>query len=274
MSLKTRRDTANLGQRGSLRLAFEHRGDRTVLSSRHASTPFGAVRAGYPDASGIAEVQITNPAGGVLGGDCLDVKATLVPGSAATILTQGATKAYRGEAARQDAVFEIGENALLEYLPHHLIPYAGSSYRQTTEFRLAENATLISWDACAAGRVARKERFAFDSLGNRTKIFNRGAPDIVDGFELSGGDEPFGGYSYLGTLYVISPEDLSLLAGKLHEVANPMPGALASASAPSSNLCVMRTLTHNAPILYRTLNDCRVVVRSFLQLPVAPRQVW
>ncbi|CAN5599822.1 urease accessory protein UreD [soil metagenome] len=262
------------GQRGSLRLTFEALGGRTVLSERFASTPFGAVRAGYPDVSGIAEVQVTNPAGGVLGGDRLDIKATLCPGSAATILTQGATKLYRGEEARQDALLDIGENALLEYIPHHLIPYAGSGYRQTTEFRLADDATLLAWDACAAGRVARGERFAFRSLSNRTRIFRVGVPEVVDGFELSGGDEPFGGYSYMGTLYLISPSNLSSLSEKLHDSANSIPNALASASLPSPNLCVVRTLTRKAPDLYRTLNNCRTTVRSFLNLPFQPRQVW
>ncbi len=261
------------GQRGSLNLTFARRRDRTVLSGRHASTPFGAVRAGYPDTSGMAEVQITNPAGGVLGGDRLSITATLSPDCSATILTQGATKVYRGEEARQDAVFEVEERALLEYLPHHLIPYAGSSYRQTTEFHLAEGATLVAWDACAAGRAARGERFGFDSLVNRTKVLRCGAPAAVDGFELSGGGEPFGGYTYLGTLYVVAPTNLSLLADELHGSASIPSGSLCSASVPTPNLCVVRALAHGAPALYRVLNDCREVVRSFLHLPPPPRQV-
>ena len=232
------------------------------------------MRAGYPDASGMAEVQITNPAGGVLGGDCLTIKTSLAPGSAATILTQGATKAYRGEEARQDSFIRVGEGALLEYLPHHLIPYAGSSYRQTTEFHLAEDATLLAWDACAAGRVARGERFDFDVLGTRMKIFRDEVPEAADGLELIGGGEPFGGYSYLGTFYVISAGDLSPLAEKLHESASTLPDTLASASVPSPNLCVVRTLTRNAPTLYKTLNDCRAAARSFLRLPAPARQVW
>ncbi len=222
----------------------------------------------------MAEVQITNPAGGVLGGDLLDVTATLSPGSSATILTQGATKTYRGVEARQDNLFEVGESAVLEYLPHHLIPYAGSSYRQTTEFRLAEGATLFAWDACAAGRVARGERFEFDSLANKTKIFRCGSPEVVDGFELFGGGEPFGSYSYLGTLYLTSSLDLSPLAEELHSSVNSASGTLASASILSPNLCVVRILTQSAPTLYRTLNACRTIARSFFCLPAPPRQVW
>ena len=272
--LETSPDAVRTGQHGTLRLAFEHRKDRTVLSGRRASTPFGSVRAGYPDDSGMAEVQITNPAGGILGGDRLEVKATLSPGSAATILTQGATKVYRGEESRQDALFDVGENAVLEYLPHHLIPYAGSSYQQAAEFRLAEDATLFTWDACSAGRVARGERFDFERLDSRVKVSRGGVPEVVDGVGLPGGGEPFDGYSYLGSLFLISPEDLSSLAEKLHSSANSIPGALASASAPTPNLCLVRTLTYNATTLYRTLNYCRAIVRSSLSLSAPPRQVW
>lgn len=97
------------------------------------------------------EVQITNPAGGILGGDVLEVDVDVAPGSSATVLTQAANKAYRGEEASQTAVFRIGEGAFLEYLPHHLIPYAGSNYRQETTFHLTPDAILFAWDAFSAG---------------------------------------------------------------------------------------------------------------------------
>lgn len=74
-------------------------------------------------------MQITNPSGGILGGDHLDLEVSLAPGSSATVLTQAANKVYRGTDSGQTALFRIGERATLEYLPHHLIPYADSSHR-------------------------------------------------------------------------------------------------------------------------------------------------
>src|SRR5215210_1161431 len=76
------------------------------------------------------EVQITNPSGGVLGGDCLHIHVSLAPGSAATVLTQAAGKVYKGVEARQRTTFRVEKGGFLEYLPHHLIPFAHSSYRQ------------------------------------------------------------------------------------------------------------------------------------------------
>ncbi|MBA3426154.1 MAG: urease accessory protein UreD [Rubrobacter sp.] len=156
------------GHRGGLRLSFGRRGERTVLGERFASAPFGVVRANYPDGSGMAEVQITNPSGGILGGDHLEMDVAVAPDASATVITQAANKAYRGAESSQQAIFRVEGGAFLEYLPHHLIPYPGSDYRQRAVLHLAPEATLITWDAFAAGRVARGERFAFTRLRSRT----------------------------------------------------------------------------------------------------------
>jgi len=102
------------------------------------------------------EVQITNPSGGILGGDRLEMDVSVASGALATVLTQAVNKAYRGAESSQHAVFRVEDGAFLEYLPHHLIPYPNSDYRQTTLFHLAPDA-LIAWDAFSAGRVARRE---------------------------------------------------------------------------------------------------------------------
>jgi urease accessory protein len=245
-----------------------------VLAGRYSKTPFGAVRANYPDDSGIPEVQITNPSGGILGGDRLEMDVTLAPGSAATILTQAANKVYKGAEARQDATFRVEEGGFLEYLPHHLIPYPRSSYRQETEFHLATDATLLVWDAFSAGRVARGERFVFDGLSVKTRIFREELPEAADGFELLAGDEPFGGYSYLGAAYVLAPQSLESLAEKLHTVLSGTSRVLVSASAPTPRFCAIRILARGATAAYRALNAWRATSRAYLNFPPAAREVW
>lgn len=241
---------------------------------RYAKTPFGAVRANYPDNSGTAEVQITNPSGGILGGDHLETEILVEPSARATILTQAANKAYKGAEALQNTALRVEEGAFLEYLPHHLIPFARSRYRQETAFHLAEDARLITWDAFSAGRVARGERFAFSGLSGRTRISRENTLRVVDGFELSGGGESFGGYSYLGTLYVLAPENLSPLAEDLHALLICVPGILASASSLDADICTARILARDATALYRALNTCRTVARAYLDLPPPARDVW
>lgn len=262
------------GQHGVLRLRFAPRGGKTVLTGRYSRAPFGAVRANHPDGSGAAEVQITNPSGGILGGDRLELEVTLEPGSAATVLTQAANKAYRGEESSQRAVLCVRDGALLEYLPHHLIPFPASSCSQESVFDLEEASILITWDAYAAGRIARGERFAFDALRAMTRIRRDGLPEATDGFDLTGGAESFGGYSYIASAYVSAPQDLAPLAEELHDFLSRLPGTLASASAPASGLCAVRVLAAGARPLYEALNGFRDLSRSFLELPVPAREVW
>ncbi|HKH11087.1 MAG TPA: urease accessory protein UreD, partial [Rubrobacter sp.] len=211
--------------------------------------------------------------GGILGGDRLEVEVDVSPGASATVLTQAANKAYRGEEASQAGVLRVGDGGLLEYLPHHLIPYAGSDYRQETVFQLVPDATLLAWDAFAAGRVARGERFAFSRLRGRTTIFRDGIPEAIDGFDLAGASEPFGGYSYVAGAHVLAPDDLGPLAEELHLSLACVPGTLASASAPAPGLCVVRILADRAPELYRALNGVRCLVRKSLGLPAPAREV-
>lgn len=244
-----------------------------MLAGRYWRAPFGSVRANYPDGSGIPEIQVTNPSGGILGGDRLEMDVALAPGSAATVLTQAANKVYKGAEAWQNAIFRAGEGGFLEYLPHHLIPFACSSYRQETEIRLASDATLVVWDAVSAGRVTRGERFAFDELSARTRIFRDNLPEVVDGFVLCAGGEPFGGYSYVGTAYVLAPRDLVPLAERLHGALSGLPHVLASASAPALGLCAVRILARDAAALYRALNAFRGTVRAFLDLPSGAREI-
>lgn len=262
------------GQHGVLRLCFAPRGPTTALTGRYSRAPFGAVRANYPDGSGAAEVQITNPSGGTLGGDRLELEVTLEPGSAATVLTQAASKAYKGEESSQRAVLSAGDGSFLEYLPHHLIPFPGSSCSQETAFQMAGSATLITWDAYAAGRIARGERFAFGALRAMTRIRRNGLPEATDGFELAGGRECFGGYSYIAAAYVSAPRDLAPLAEELHGYLCRLPGTLASASAPTPGMCAVRVLATGARPLYGALNGFRDLSRKFLELTAPAREVW
>jgi urease accessory protein len=231
------------------------------------------VRANYPDGSGIAEVQITNPSGGILGGDYLEPEISLSPGSSATVLTQAANKAYRGETSEQHARFRVGERAFLEHLPHHLIPYSGSDYYQETTLQLAPDSTLITWDACAAGRVARSERFTFTGLHSRIRISRDTIPEVLDGFELTEGTEWFGGYPYTAAMYILAPRNLEPLAEELHDLLADIPRALASSSTPSSGICAIRALTEDTHTLYRLLNRNRDLARRHLELPVPAREI-
>jgi urease accessory protein len=80
--------------------------------------------------------------------------------------------------------------------------------------------------------VARGERFAFDAFSTMMRNFRDNLPEVVDGFDLYAGGEPFSGYSYIGAAYVLAPRDLDPLAEKLHGALSKTPRVLARPASP------------------------------------------
>jgi urease accessory protein len=202
---------ARVGREGFLRLAFERRGDRTVLTERRFSLPLQALEPMDLDGSGAAALMLLNPTGGVLGGDVLDTEVVLGAGAHACLTTVAATRIYRsaGPPARQRLRAVVGAGARLEYMPDHLIPSPGARLCQTTEVTLGSGATLLLVDAWAVGRAARGETWGFDTLDASLAVTDaRGLllkdRSMVDGARRDGLGETEG-FPYLATFVALAP---------------------------------------------------------------------
>jgi urease accessory protein len=166
-----------------LSLRFE----RSQVRIHRQDPPWKVVRA-FPQEDGPVLVHLHNVSGGVLAGDRLALAIEVAPGASAQLTTTGATRLYRHRAGRGDSQqcidIEIGENAMLEYLPDPLIPYAGSRHGQRTRIRLAPQAALLWWEVLAPGRQAGGEQFAFDSLRMETHVLTATRPLLRENFFL------------------------------------------------------------------------------------------
>ena len=157
---------SRVGREGILRLGFERRGARTVLTERRFRLPLQALEPVDLDGSGAATLALLNPTGGILGGDALDTEVVLGTGAHACLVTPAATRVYRsaGPPAVQRFRAVLGAGACLEYVPDHVIPSPGARLKQTIDITLAPDATLLVVDAWAVGRMARGETWSFDLL--------------------------------------------------------------------------------------------------------------
>jgi urease accessory protein len=161
--------------RASLRLDFERDelSGRTVLATSHQEPPLRVVRA-FAVEDGAAMVHLHNVSGGLLGGDQLGLTVKVGAAACAQITTTGATRIYRPreEAAvtTQTNEVAVGENALLEYLPDPVIPFAGARFSQRTVVRLSRGAGLFWWEILAPGREARGEIFGYASVEMKTEL--------------------------------------------------------------------------------------------------------
>ena len=164
------------------------------------------------DGSGVATVMLLNPTGGLVGGDVLETSVRLGPGSRVCLTTPAASRVYRspGPPAVQRFTAVLEADAALEYLPDHLIPSPGSRLRQTTEVLLAPGATFIGLDAWAVGRVARGERWRFDSLDSAFVVSDARGPLLRERAILTGACPRDGlagteGQDYVATFVAVAP---------------------------------------------------------------------
>ncbi len=201
---------------------------------------------------GIPEVQITNPSGGVLGGDRLDFEVSLAPGSSATVLTQAASKAYREARGNSTPAWKSrGRLPRIPAAPPD--PLLRITVPATNNLPPRAHSHPNNLDACAAGRVGRGERFAFTNPRVHARILRNALPEAIDGLDLAGGAEHFEGYSYLATAYVSAPRELGPLADHLHDSLSAHPRTLLrQRPAPVSH---HQILTTHAYELYRSLNQ-------------------
>jgi urease accessory protein len=254
--------------------------------------PWRVVRAFAQD-NGSALVHLHNVSGGVLAGDRLSLDISVRPGSAAQVTTTGATRLYRHRDGLADSEqhvgIQVGEGALLDYLPDTLIPFAGSRHRQRTSVSMADRATLLWWEMLAPGRQAMGETFAFDSLGIQTEVRSPTRPLLIEKMVL----EPamrslqslarLGPYSHAANFYAFAVglphAKWEELEARIRELCGALstPGVMiwGSSTLAADGLAV-RGLSLSARELAPTLAAIWKISKRFLtgEDPVLPRKVW
>jgi urease accessory protein len=199
--------------RALLRLDFarDNLSGRTILASSHQEPPLRVVRA-FALEDGAAMVHLHNVSGGLLGGDSLALNVNVGADACAQITTTGATRIYRprqeSPATTQSNEIAVGENALLEYLPDPLIPFAGVRFFQKTCIRLSSGAGLFWWEILAPGREASGEIFQYASVELKTDLLADGRPIAIERVRIEPENHrvaslaPLGPYRTWATFYV------------------------------------------------------------------------
>jgi urease accessory protein len=199
--------------KGSLKLDFENdvRSGVTILAASVQEPPLRIVRP-FPLEDGSVLVHLHNVSGGVLGGDVLHMSVSVGPGASVQLTTTGATRVYRARQNRPTTTqinrFIVAKNALLEYVPDPVIPFANCRFRQETSIHLDRGAGLFWWEILAPGRSARGELFEYECLEFKTDVMAEGRHIAVENARL----EPslrelsslvrLGPYRYWVTFYI------------------------------------------------------------------------
>lgn len=160
--------SGSFGKNGFLRLGFEPRAGRSVLSTLHRRAPLIVQQALYWDEEmpGLPCVSIISNAGGILQGDRNVIEIDLATGAQAYVTTQSATRIHEMDAnyATQTQALVLGAGSYLEYIPHPMIPHKHSRFLQQTEVLIDPTATLIYSEVLMPGRkhYGSGELFQYD----------------------------------------------------------------------------------------------------------------
>ncbi len=228
---------------------------------------------------------LLNPTGGLVGGDRLVTEIALGPGSHVCLTTPSATRVYRtlGPPAVQETTIALGEGAVLEYLPDHLIPHPGSAFHQSLTVEMGAGSRAILLDAFVIGRLAREERWEFRELVNRTTVMRHGRPLFLDRTRLEpGGRTPAGlggmeGFGYFATLgcFADGVDRWEDAARSLGEQLKGIGSVLGGVSPVSGGGLVIRFLAPSASNLTEATRGLWTLARRLLLgLPAVDLRKW
>jgi len=221
---------------------------------------------------------LLNPTGGLVGGDHLRTEVTVRDGAHCCLTTPSPTKVYRtsGPAAVQEFSACLGQGAVLEYLPDHLILSPGAALRQSVSVDLAPESLLLLVDAFSVGRVARGERWEFREMVNSVTVQYKGEPLLMDRIRLSPRERSrdllrgMEDFNYVATLSVLSdrPVRWELLADLLVKRLEECPSVQGGVSLLSRHGLLIRLLTVTAYHLQEAIRHLWAAARgSLLGLP-------
>lgn len=237
-----------------------------------------------PAVRGMAFVYIQNPTGGMFAGDALQSRLALDVGATAHVTTQSATKVYRMETGSASHTLDVtlATGSYLELVPDVLIPQRGSRLRQTMDLVIAPEARMFSMELVAPGRLARGERFEYESIDLRTRVLDPSRAElVVDTLLLEPSRRSadcrglVGGYSFIGNALAIAPSrNVPALLGAIEgAIGSCRNGVLAGACALPGDVGVaVRALTHTHGALRTVLDAVWRAAREQLLGAPPPRR--
>jgi urease accessory protein len=270
---------ARVGRDGALRLGFARRGPATVIAGCRFTLPLQVLAPMALD-DPAAVVSILNPTGGLVGGDRLEIDVQAGAGAHAVLTTPSATRVYRaeGEPTVQTVRLSVGPRAVVEWVPDHTIPFAGSALRQAIDVELDETAGLILVDAFAAGRVAAGEAWRFALLESAISIRDPGGWLLHDRFVLRGPtrkDDPAldgpgftESHPYFASIAVVGAFDRDCFAADVGSLDTSGGATKIGVAVLPRRGALVRCLAPSAPALLDAVAGCwRLARAAMLGLP-------
>lgn len=204
---------------GAAAIRCDRRDGATRLNTLYHHDPLRwllpAPRAGDP----LTAVLVTT-AGGLVGGDRLDIDVTCGAGAAMLATSQAAEKVYRSTGAdcRIDCRIAVEDGGWLEWMPQEAIVFDRARLRRATAIELTGTARLIAGEMLVFGRAAHGERLTAGLARDAWEVRRDGRALWADALHLDGDlaavighPAAFAGAGACATLLLAAPGAAGLL---------------------------------------------------------------
>ncbi len=156
---------------------------------------------------GQAVLALLTPAAALFEGDEIDLTVECGRGCDVTLCTTGATRLNRCRASPILTTIRasVRDGAILRYLPHELLPYAGTRYRQHLELDVECGASAQVLEVIAPGRSGAA--FSYSLLELTTILREDGVPSLREHFRLSPSTRTaLRGFTHYGSLLTLGAQ--------------------------------------------------------------------
>jgi urease accessory protein len=145
------------------------------------------VRFPSPEGEGLSAVFV-NTAGGIAGGDRIDIEIAADEGASLTVTTAAAEKVYRaaGKPAELSILLKAAEGARLCWLPQETILFDCARIARRIDVDLAEGASLLLCEIIVFGRAAMGETMRHGEFVDRWRVRYGGRLVFAETIRLEG----------------------------------------------------------------------------------------
>lgn len=226
----------------------------------------------YLDESGVPCYFMLSLGGGFVAGDEYENKITLDEGAKVILTTQSPNKIFKSPKqipAKQNTTIYLGKGSQLEYISDSLIAYEDARYVQETEIHMEEDSSLIYIDGITSGWAPTGEKFKYDEVKLRTKVYQGEQTILLDYLKLTPKTskmEALGmleDYTQFGTMMVIdsriTEEMIKELRSLIDTLDKPVQYGL---SKPYCKGFVLRVLAHLTQDIEKVMEVCHDYVRD------------
>ncbi len=164
--------------------------DKTIFKSKFTS-PYKLLKCSHDD-DGRCILPILHTAGGLVGGDFLELEANIGINSKVLLTTSSAQKVYgsvgrskinpNGIFSLQKTNINIHDNSHLEYLPQETIVFANGLYSQEFKIKISDNSSFLFTDLIRLGRSSAGESIEKGVFRSKLEIMRN--CDLYDDWEF------------------------------------------------------------------------------------------